>query len=694
MTRQNRTEPITLTAGPLICWLDRTCGRVVGLRHEADGLPFIDGATGPGGLEVYDERERRWYTDLHTPATIESLEVEAEGVRFVKHFEEAPFSLRVRWLASEDGLHLGVEAALLDGEAPRSIRISFVLPATEALLAWAPSYPPPTPVAGSDVRYCYLADERGRARTGIPMLTLYRPGAGGLSLVMPFETPKVQLNLGPEPRDPRPWYGPERVPRITAGVEVDNVTPPEGRDLGADPVVRFTEKQVGLREGGTLPFDLWLFGHEPDWRCGLGAVTRRYAEYFEPHPDALKWAGPSIAANPELNTDEHIELARRFDVTHCWFHGHFEFHGEPLTDEAVGDPAYRWVCEPYPDRFRDLSVEQIRGQIHQLRQAGVGTFLYGFNMHCDETIIAKRSLEADVCRLEDGSVARSYHDQPVMFFHPDSPFGRQQLDQADRLMRTYPEIVGLALDNWNYAGIDFGHDDGVAMVADRPAANVNQSPQRFVTALAEKVHAAGRLLITNKGRTIESMRGIDLVLTEAQGAGTFATFAYINVFRTVNPTEYRAGEDAAYAEEVLQYELIWGGQMGTYERKADLAQARAYHPLILLLRNRRWVFEPDPLTLPDGVDGQIFHIDPRSPWNADALVVTLVRPGMSWRANQPRAAGPVKVRLADAGRFTSAEWLAVEASADGPRHLPLRRDGKELTVDIPPLGAAATLTLR
>lgn len=694
MTTQNDPQTITLTAGPLTCRLDRDGGRIVELRHEGDGVAFVDESTGPGGLEVYDERDRQWYTDLHTPSAAESPAVDAEGVRFAKRFEAAPFSLACRWRANGDGLHLDVEASLLPGQEPRSVRIGLVLPATEHLVAWAPSYPPPTPVSGSDVRYCYLADERGRARTGIPMLTVYHPGGGGLSLVMPFETPKVQLNLGPEPRDPRPWYKPETVPRITAGVEVDNVTPPEARDLGPDPVVRFTEKQVGLGEGRPLPFALWLIGHEPDWRPGLGAVTRRYADYFEPHPDALQWAGPSISANPELNTDEHFGLARRFDVTRCWFHGHFEFHGEFLTDEAVADSDYRWLCEPYPDRFRDLSVEGIRGQIRRLRQAGVGTFLYGFNMHCDETVIEKRSLAADVCHLEDGSIGRAYHDQPVMFFDPDSPFGRQQLEQAERLMRTYPEIVGLALDNWNYAGIDFGHDDGVAMVNHRRAANVNRSQQRFVRALAEKVHAAGKLLCTNKGRTIESMRGIDLVLTEARGEKAYATFAFMNVFRTVSPSEYQAGEDPAYAEEVLKYELVWGGQMGSFERKADLAQARAYHPLILLLRNRRWIFEPDPLTLPDGVTGQIFRIDPRSRWNADAVVVTLVRPEVSWRDNRPAPAGPVKIRVAGAERFASAEWLNVETSADGPEQLPLHRRGGELTVDAPPLGAAATLKLR
>ena len=304
--------------------------------------------------------------------------------------------------------------------------------------------------------------------------------------------------------------------------------------------------------------------------------------------------GTKIAKqNQEPTSEERIETVMGFAMTHAWFHGHFEFHGEFLPDKAMADPAYRWLCEPYPDQFHDLSVEQIRGQVKMLQDAGIGTFLYGFNMHCDETIIEKRKLQPDVARNEDGQIARAYHEQPVMFFSPDSPFGRQQLDQMDRMIEAYPEIMGVALDNWNYAGIDFGHDDGVTMVNSKPAANINFSQQRMIGAIADKMHRSGRMVCTNKGRTIESFRGVDFVLTEARGAETYATFAYMNLFRTVAPAEYRAGDDAQYAEYVIKYLLIWNGQLSSMECQVDPAQARAYQPLLAWLRNGRWVFEFD-----------------------------------------------------------------------------------------------------
>jgi hypothetical protein len=314
-------------------------------------------------------------------------------------------------------------------------------------------------------------------------------------------------------------------------------------------------------------------------------------------------------------------------------------------------------------------------------------------MHCDETIIQKRKLQPDVARNEDGQIARAYHEQPVMFFSPDSPFGRQQLDQMDRMIKAYPEIMGIALDNWNYAGIDFGHDDGVTMVNSKPAANINFSQQRMIGAIADKMHRSGRMVCTNKGRTIESFRGVDFVLTEAVGAETYATFAYMNVFRTVAPAEYRAGDDAQYAEYVIKYLLIWNGQLSSMECQVNPAQARAYQPLIALLRNGRWIFEPDPLTLPAETKGQIFRIDPRSPFNPDSVVVTVVRPDVSWRDGDTKSGLHVAIRLKDMDRFKRAEWLGVEDSGQPPVACPLRHEQGRMVVDLPPVGSAGVLKL-
>ncbi|MCD6365468.1 MAG: hypothetical protein J7M14_06290 [Planctomycetes bacterium] len=699
MKMSDESDRVLLSGGGLTCVFDRANGRVVELVNNEFDEEFVSAETLSGGLEVYDELDRRLYSDLDTPSAAIGFRVEAGTVHFTKQFDEAPFSLECSWRADEAGLHLEANALLAEGAPMRSIRISVALPAIENLISWAPSYPPASDVRKNPVRYCYLADEPGRARTGIPMLTLYRAGGGGLSMVMPLEIPKVQLNMGVEPADPRPWYVPEKVSRIRAEVEVDAVTPLEAWEPGETPVIRFTEKQVGLRPGKSLKFGMWFFAHAGDWRPSLGRVVERYSDYFEPSDAAMALAGGRSRAFPDTITQEAVRPMAGLGITHAWFHGHFAHHGEPLTDEAVSDSNWQWTCEPFPKRRHDISVDLIRSQIDILKSVGTRTFLYGFNMHCEEAIIEKRGLEADVCRNEDGQVARSYHDQAVMFFSPESPFGAHQLDQMDRMMAAYPEIIGVALDNWNYCGIDFAHDDGVTMVNNRPAANVNFSQQRMVRAIAEKMHATGRMLMSNKGRTIESLRGVDFMGTEAPGAETFATFAYMNVARNVTPTEYKARDDAEYAEYVMKYALVWGGQLNfTDLYYADPEQFTAYQGLALLLRNRRWVFEPYPLELPQDTQGQIFRIHRDSPDNAGAVVVTVVRPEASWK--DPCAdIGELTVRLAGADRFTRAEWLGVDRATGGPPaehprvECDIIRDGSAMRIALPPMSSAGVLKL-
>lgn len=245
---------IRLAGGGIHCKIDRETGRIIELKHTVTGDVFASPQAGPAGLEVFDELDRKWYTDLRTPSSVSGLMLNQREVSFIKQFEAAPFALRCTWRCSGDGVRLYVEVFLHEGAAERSIRISVVLPVTPGLMSWAPSWPPPSDVLADPVRYCYLADEKGKARTGIPMLTLFHRGKGGISLCMPFEVPKVQLNMGVEPFDPTKWYVPERIPRMNAGAEVDTVTPPDKADLGEKPVIRFTEKHVGLRPGKTLPF--------------------------------------------------------------------------------------------------------------------------------------------------------------------------------------------------------------------------------------------------------------------------------------------------------------------------------------------------------------------------------------------------------------------------------------------------------
>ena len=111
-------DVIRLVGGGVACDLDRSTGRIVRLVHTASEDAFVSPQTGPAGLEVFDELDRKWYTDLQTPATHRRDCWSMSGrSTFVKQFEGAPFALRCTWRPSGDGVRLHVEAFLHEGAA-------------------------------------------------------------------------------------------------------------------------------------------------------------------------------------------------------------------------------------------------------------------------------------------------------------------------------------------------------------------------------------------------------------------------------------------------------------------------------------------------------------------------------------------------------------------------------------------------
>ncbi len=698
-------ETFVLEGGGLSSRWERGSGRLVELScrlpGQTEAFRWFGGDLGPGGFELFDELERVRYSDRETPATVSDLSIDRMGgltrVRFTKRFQGAPFTMRVELTADAEGLRLAASTVLEqlpDGQWPtrRNVRVSLVLPAAEGLTGWAPAYPDPAPVRERPVRYCYGLQEPGLPRTGIPMYTLYAPGRAGLTLAMPLELPKVQLNLGPEPEDPIGLYV-EPVPdppnaEATLGYRTkpDSLLPEQVR------VVRLTELLVGLAADRPLEFAVRLFGHEPHWRPALRKMAEAYPDYFRVHPRMRSLWGSRLGADLHT-TEQDLALHRRFEATTSWLHTHFHRHGDFIPDQALTDPDYTWFCEPYAKTFNNISVRSVRQMIDRLIDNGQAVFLYGFNMHADTVSIVQRGLMADVTRNLDGSVTRSYHDQPVMFFHPASPFGAWQLEQMDRMLRLYPRVMGIALDNWAYGGIDFAHDDGITMLGHRPAANINFSQQRMIGAIAAKWHGGGRLVMINKARTIESTRGADSMLSEASGAEIFAMFAYLCLDRHLHANEYEAADDPEYTEHTLQYTLEWGGQLGKGQETADPALTEAYHNLLRTLRNRTWVLEPDPLTLPAGTRGNLWRIHPDDPQAPGDLVVGLVRPDVRLAQRDFRPGLTVRVRLPEAEKVRRASWLAVEESGRPP--VPCRYEYRrgELTVTLPKLGAAGVLRL-
>ena len=704
-----RAETFELAGGGLWSLWDRDTGRMLTLEHRAvdqggaQDFAFFERSLGSGGFEVYDELEKVRYSDRDTPCTVTDFlaagfgEGSMQKVEFTKQFAGAPFSIRVRLVSDASGFHLYTQTVLnqlanLRWPRQRNARVSFVMPAKPGLYGWAPSHPAPSLITEKPVRYCYGIQEPGLPRTGIPMYTLYAPQKAGLSVLMPLEMPKVQLNMGPEPENPEGLYADIKLGAPSAGAWLEYASEPAPLVPEQIKVVRFTELFVGLAADRPLPFEVRLISHAPHWRPALGRLAAAYPEYFSINPRMRALWGSRLGGDVHV-TAEQLALYKRFGAASAWLHTHFHRHGEFIPPEAVSDPDFVFFCEPYAKEYPDNTVRKNRKAIDMFTDNGQAVFLYGFNIHCDTITVAQRGFYADITRNGDGSITKCYHDQPVMFFHPQSLFGSHQLRQMDLMMEIYPRIMGIALDNWAYGGIDFAHDDGITMFGHKLAANVNFSQQRMIEAIARKWHGAGRLVMINKARTVETLKGADSMLSEASGAEIFAIFAYMCLDRHLHANEYRAGEDAEYAEYTLKYTLEWGGQIGRGQVTANPGMSQSYYTLLLALRNRTWVFDPDPLTLPDGCRGNIWRIHPDSPWDPGDIVATVIRPEVKVADRNFKKGLKVRVRVPEVDKIKRASWLPAEDYHKPALPCKYSLKGGELYVELPPVGSAGIIRL-
>lgn len=144
----------------------------------------------------------------------------------------------------------------------------------------------------------------------------------------------------------------------------------------------------------------------------------------------------------------------------------------------------------------------------------------------------------------------------------------------------------------------------------------------------------------------------------------------------------------------MQYLLLYGGTpAATLARWRDAGEAvTAYRHLTDAMIGKRWVFDPDPLTLPAGCEGQVFRIDPKAPHGGD-VVVTLVNLSRSWQDKQLTEGLSLTVRLPEAGELQKATWAAPSLKPAEPVGCEIRREGDSLTVSLPPVGAAGVLRL-
>ena len=577
-------------------------------------------------LEVADLRAGRTYHPMRAKFDLTGWKsAGAAGKKrlsFTQQYEGAPFRIVQTFRATPAGVRWEASLKLLPGqEQCRSLRVTWVLPAPTGWSFWAPQ---DTRVRRNDgmtpQRYVYGHMSFRPYGTMIPLVATWGRRAG----LAAFSPPDVQK------------------PYISFDLHTQSAPAPvRGIAMGHDdlPQLRVTHHMVGLRPGKELKLAICLAGIKGDWRSALGSYVRAYPELFEPVPATRKVEGMYGITNPTRAVRGHLEKMKTAGVTFAEVHGHFPEYSIYMTREALANPKLTWRCKPHPGD--KLSLAGNRECIRKLNAAGIASFMYWYNCHAMPATIRKLWPD-DLMRDERNRPMLKWHTEPAMHASPQTPYGKHLMEQMDLMIKAYPKAAGFFVDNYAIEMIDFAHDDGVTMVHNRPAYDMNRNHQTIGPPCFVKAHKAGKIIMVNKISTIESLRGADMVLAETRGVTSIRKHALACVFRPLFPLGMALPPGPHGPERGFQHLLLNGcfGDEHLYHK--DPKTADAYRPLTDAMIGKRWVLEFDPLEIavkgrrggpPEGVEAQIFRIDKAAP-RGGSVVVVVVNLNGSWKGDE------------------------------------------------------------
>ncbi len=675
-------ETVALSAADAAITVRRDTGAVTSLRvgeaGEEMARPHPNGGERPYAfVEVVDLRDGRTYSPLTGASTIADFRLAGGAggkvLTFVQQYAGAPFRLAHALRETAAGIRWEASLRLAKGQTlNRSVQVNWTLPLPYGWRFWGPNDTTSHRTDGvTPYRYVYGHVDPTPFGTIIPLAGAWGR-SGGAAIFSPPDVHKTQISFDVYTQT------------------ISDMAHGASRKRGDLQMLRAAHHLVGLRPGKALTLAVCIAGVRPDWRAVLGHYVKSYPELFEPIPAARKYEGMyGISGAGRL---QRGGLARMKDrgVTCLEIHAHFPEYGVFITPEALKDPQLTWGFRSNRRGRRSLAAN--RALIAEALALGVGPFPYFYNVHASPQT-ARRRFGADRMIDENGKPIIQYQGEPGLRAIPESGFGKHLIEQMDLMLRAYPKAPGFFVDNFSIQWLSFAHDDGVSMVHDRPAYDMNRNHQVVGGICFAKAHKAGKVIMVNKLATIESARGVDMVLVENMPLEALKMTAFACVYRAFFPLSWTYPRSRHSLERCMQYLLLYGGTPAATLYRRDRHTLRAYRRLTDAMIGKRWVFDPNPLRVPGGYDGQVFRIDPHAP-HGGSVVVSLVNLKASWRDKKYTEGLRVRLRLPENDQLRKAAWTAPSLKADqAPRPCEIVRVGRTLQVLLPPVGAAGVLRL-
>lgn len=595
-----------------------------------------------GDVTVRDDRLERTFGQRH----LEKVDFAEKGgtLTIRKTFRGAPWVLEETYRNDGDALTWDAVLTLDSGEY-RSCEISYHIPWPQPLYPmsfWAARENMPS----APHRFAEIALEYGEITSGIliPALCCYRKDLNiGLLLAMPFDfkTPRF---------------------RFISGYR--------------DPDLQVSFDLMALAPGKPAKARFFFRGCEPDWRPALGWLYERYKEYFEPRSKLIHqlWGG-HISGTFNVSVEEAkkmVALGLKWHEVHAHFPAYGNYHPEGIE---------KWRSGHERKNETLITVDMVRQTIANLHEAGAAALPYmQLSGDGDETLLDPK-FQADRIRDLHGELYSAWPGTYLMNSDPALAFGQDMTRQIDGIVQRYPEMDGIFVDQPCYSFLDTAHDDGITAVNNRPC---HLTAWNFITHLehlSRRLHPH-KVIIGNAPFAIWQMKYMDGFMAEGSGWLCDQLQYYAIGSKPMFFLEY--GSSDLHIERMFQKCLIHAAGFASYP--AAMASRDLYDlylPLLQRLYRRSWVFDPNPLHLPIGIQGNLY----RSPQGV--LMVSLVRtmPRLSGRKLADCSVG-VRIPAADETRQVTLHGLG-GTSGD----LPFRRENNGVVFDIPAETVAAVAEL-
>ncbi|MEA1997376.1 MAG: hypothetical protein U9N45_07040, partial [Gemmatimonadota bacterium] len=611
-----------------------------------------------------------------------NFEKSDNAVGFEKVFTDSPFILRHRIEGRRDGVVLSIRAeAKARDMALRSIRCSYVFPLPSGFCLWVPDGNEPVRLdTAPGARYVYGPGSGGSSSIGIPMAALWKPDGPAFTVAVPLEAEPVRVTFEIQP----------------SGLPL-GVTPAPGE---SDRLI-ITFDMMGIGSDRAMETSLWIYGHEDDWRPALGVFARKYRSCFEPVrrlPAAAKEAFPGrIGSTGSITAAVNALTRRKTSVARIdW---NFCRHGEWIPPQAVRFDDFTWTSSRLASRHDSstgISVRLVRSTLDELVESRITPILYGAFNQCCSKETAESRFSGDIARDEKGRPLEASKDYYFMHAASRSPFGSYMTEQQRRMIDLYPQARGFFLDDWRISGIDFAHDDGLTVVHNRPAYSLGRNRLGVGALMIAMMHESGKFVASASPATIVQARGIDLFYMTEPTAETMGRTSLMSLWRPIAAESLAGGNKAR--EESLKQLLFWGIMPPAAELGAYNTLDRAYRPLFSQLKGREWVLDPNPLSLPESVKGQVFMVPTRSRSRERDIVVVITRHGERLDDARILSGVTVRVRLPEMENYLNAQWTQASRNPWPVTLKPVYREHEdrknqsgELVVELPPLGPAGVL---